>query len=397
MKIGLVTPSWPGTKTANGITTAVSSMAAGLKQLGHDVTIITGNIDAPDDTPTVPYPTPRRWTLKERIWFKLGRDIASVPVLADQIAKAVQAAIDTHGIEVLAIEETHGWISHLRQHVDIPIVAVLHGPWFMLSPWQRNDAAQMVNRGRIEREGAALRMCDGIVAPSANVMTKTLAHCGLSGIPNAVIPNPVQMKPAIDIDALDERQGKSILFVGRFDKIKGGDLMLAAFRALIEGGTDAYLTFVGPDRGVDQPEGHRLMMDDALAALPDDVRARVDYKGLCSKDEIDEMRRRHAVAVVASRYENFPLAVLESLSAGVATVATDVGGIPEIMVDGKNGLLVPSDNAAEMANACARLLSDPALCKELGKAARSEIEQRFSSTKVASDLVSFLTTEVLKR
>ena len=397
MKIGLVTPSWPGTKTANGITTAVSSMAVGLKELGHDVVIITSHVDAPDDTPAVQFPEPRRWTLAERISFKLGKDIASVPVLADQIADAVQVAIDTHGIEVLAIEETQGWVRYLRKKLNIPIVAVLHGPWFMLSPLQKNDAAAMVNKGRIEREGEALRVCDGIVAPSQNVMTKTLAHYGLPGIPNAVIPNAVDKKPAIDLRALDERQRKSILFVGRFDRIKGGDLILSAFRKLVEDGADAYLTFVGPDRGVDKPDGGRLMMDDALAALPTEVQARVDYKGLCSKDDIDQMRRQHAVAVVASRFENFPLAVLESLSVGVATVATDVGGIPEIVVDGTNGLLVPKDDAAAMADACARLLSDPSLCEELGANARAEIEARFSSAKVAGDFVSFLTSDVLKR
>ena len=93
--------------------------------------------------------------------------------------------------------------------------------------------------------------------------------------------------------------------------------------------------------------------------------------------------------------EGFPLAVLEAMMAGRAVVASRVGGIPEMIVDGETGLLVPPKDAGALASALAWLIASPSLRDRLGKAARSRAMQEFHRPIMLDRLESYLTSEVL--
>jgi glycosyltransferase involved in cell wall biosynthesis len=76
--------------------------------------------------------------------------------------------------------------------------------------------------------------------------------------------------------------------------------------------------------------------------------------------------------------------LLESMAAGAAVVATDVGGTAEALTDGENGLLVPPAKPDAMAAAISRLLDDPELARRLGQAARGTIARRFSLERMVT-------------
>ncbi len=390
MKIGLFTPSWPGGATANGITTATASLVEGLVALGHTPVVLSAKISDDDGVQTVLFPAARPWSLWEKLNIKIGRDIATVPVTAQKMLEAARAAIDLHGIEVLLVEETHGFSGYLAKGLDIPIVVILHGPWFILSEFQKRDAAQPINKGRIQREGQGMRLCSGVVAPSGAVLNRTRKYYGLDDIPHQIVPNAIEGKPSAAYGVNGGADPGKLLYVGRSDWIKGGDLVLSAFSHMIQQGTDATLTFVGPDRGVFDRDGSHQSVEDALAVLPAGVRNKINYLGQRHKHEIDDMRRQHGISIVASRFENFPLTALESLATGVATIAPAVGGIPEIIRDQETGILVSPDDAKALADASMRLIADPGLCRKLGKAARKDVVERFSPKASASQMVRFL-------
>lgn len=306
------------------------------------------------------------------------------------LGERIAAAVDGQGIDVLVMEETFGWAGKVQKRVSIPVVVVLHGPWFIYKHWHQKFEPAYHDRER--REGEALAVCAGITSPSRRVLEQSLAHYGISGVPSAAIPNPIVPKQAIAYDALDQRARRSILFVGHYNRHKGGDVVIDSFAEMIRRGCDVFLTFVGPDTGVVDADDRIRHIADALAALPDDVRGRINYLGQCDQPEIDELRRQHAIAVVASRAEIFGYVVLESMASGVATIGTNVGGIPEIIRDGQNGLLVPPGDPVALADAVERLLDDPALCEALGVAAHADMVERFSPVKIAGDLVDFLKT-----
>jgi glycosyltransferase involved in cell wall biosynthesis len=84
------------------------------------------------------------------------------------------------------------------------------------------------------------------------------------------------------------------------------------------------------------------------------------------------------VVVIPSRREGLPLVVLEAMALSRSIVATAVGGIPEVIQDGVNGLLVPPEDPAAIARAVVRLLRDPELRARLGAAAAAAVEERWN-------------------
>ena len=90
--------------------------------------------------------------------------------------------------------------------------------------------------------------------------------------------------------------------------------------------------------------------------------------------------------MLASHAEGFPNAVLEYLAAGKSIIATSVGGVPEIIESGRNGLLVPPNNPAALSNAIVRLVTDRALASRLGDQARRDAVDKFSFERLLDNL-----------
>ena len=102
------------------------------------------------------------------------------------------------------------------------------------------------------------------------------------------------------------------------------------------------------------------------------------FTGSLPRDSLIKLIRKSELAVVPSYNENCPYAVLESMACGTPVVASNVGGIPEIITDGVDGLLVEAGHPDMLANAIARLLSDKSLKNLLGQRAKSKIANKFS-------------------
>jgi glycosyltransferase involved in cell wall biosynthesis len=94
------------------------------------------------------------------------------------------------------------------------------------------------------------------------------------------------------------------------------------------------------------------------------------------------------VLVQPSRADNFPLAVLEAMAAGIAVVATRVGGVPELVVDGETGLIVEPEDAAALAEALDSLAAHPARRRELGRRGRARVLEEFTPERMAHRTVA---------
>lgn len=96
------------------------------------------------------------------------------------------------------------------------------------------------------------------------------------------------------------------------------------------------------------------------------------------RDDVPELLSSSSVFVLSSSSEALPVSVLEAMAAGLPVVATRVGGVPELVVDGETGFLVPPSDAAALAAALQRLLDDPELRARLGAAGRARAEEHFA-------------------
>jgi glycosyltransferase involved in cell wall biosynthesis len=124
----------------------------------------------------------------------------------------------------------------------------------------------------------------------------------------------------------------------------------------------------------DGPERARL---EALAAAA--APGRVRFHGAVPKARVLDLVRSAAVAVMPSRcHENQPMAVLEAFACGVPVVATQLGGLPELVQRDRYGQTVPADDPAALAGALDQLLLDPERAFRIGQAARRHAQRNFA-------------------
>ena len=135
---------------------------------------------------------------------------------------------------------------------------------------------------------------------------------------------------------------------------------------------DAELLLVGD--GPLRPEVERLVAELGLGE-------RVRLVG--NRSDVPVLLAEAACVVLASDYEGCPLTVLEAMAAGVPVVATRVGGVPELIDDGRTGLLVEPGDESALAAAIGRALADR---DGLGVAAREEARRRFSRERMAAEI-----------
>jgi len=222
------------------------------------------------------------------------------------------------------------------------------------------------------RQGAAggffincVRMADKIIVLCSQSKQEAQA-AGFSPRQIIHISNGVDLSVFVPAPRPPE-ESKKILFVGRLDKMKGVDILLGAIAELNNQGITSSCTIAGdgPDR-------------EALMNLTRKLRIekQVVFAGTCS----DIVRHLHtaAVFVLPSRSEGMPNAVLEAMACGVPIIATSVGGIPDIIQNGSNGLLIAPDDIQALSSALASLFTDADLAARIGKRARMDAESLYS-------------------
>jgi glycosyltransferase involved in cell wall biosynthesis len=172
-----------------------------------------------------------------------------------------------------------------------------------------------------------------------------------------IIPNAT---PTPRLSAVEDKAGRlRILFLGRVGARKGVPQLVAALSILPKGG--AWRATIAGDGDVEatRQEIERLGLSDRVA-LP----------GWVGPDEVAELLSESDVLVLPSFDENLPMSVIEGMAAGLAIIATPVGAVEDIIIDGKTGLLVPTGDAKAIAASLQFLLEQPELRKTLGENAR---------------------------
>ena len=182
----------------------------------------------------------------------------------------------------------------------------------------------------------------------------------LTEVPSGVTPEFLSAEPDWD------RDPRSILFVGTWIMRKGtADLIPAVTRVLREEAR-ARMTIAGCG----------VPAERVLAEFPDDVRSRVAVIAhLRSDRELIECYRRHAVFVLPSLFEGYPLAMLEAAALGLALVTTGVCGMDEFVENGENGFKVRVGEPKELADALLRLVRNGSETRRLGELARRKAQE----------------------
>jgi len=216
-------------------------------------------------------------------------------------------------------------------------------------------------------ERLAVRRADCVVVVS-HEMAKRLASQGVPPSKIEVVHNACLVTPERDDQAWRaEARPMVIGVIGRLSPEKGVDLALDVHREVIRQFPTSQLLIVGegPERMTLERHGERLGIGRSVSWL--------GYR-----EDVSEIYRRLTLLLIPSRSEGLPNVALEAMGHGVPVVATSVGGIPELVTDGENGLLARPDNTGELAQKVLSILKDPSLQRRLGQRARQQMASRFS-------------------
>lgn len=164
----------------------------------------------------------------------------------------------------------------------------------------------------------------------------------------------------------------AVIMAARACHAKDHDLLLKSFQ---ECRTSFQLVLVG--EGTDSPAFHSRVLT-AVATK----HAQVDCLGL--SDQVPQLLAKAGVFVLCSRYEGLPLSIIEAMCAGLPIVATDVGGVRELVEDGVNGFLVPAGDPSALASRLDRLQNDTALRVRMGQASRDRYLSGFGDAQMAT-------------
>jgi glycosyltransferase involved in cell wall biosynthesis len=155
--------------------------------------------------------------------------------------------------------------------------------------------------------------------------------------------------------------------VGRLCAQKGFIFLINALDLLVEENPYIKLIIVGEGKMRSTIENHVQKLG---------LSENVQFLGY--QNNILEILRSMDIFVLPSLWEGMPNAILEAMAAGLPVVATNVGGTPEVVVDGETGFLVPPRDPEALANAIQRLIDDPELRKKFGQAGRERVERHFT-------------------
>lgn len=177
--------------------------------------------------------------------------------------------------------------------------------------------------------------------------------------------------PIFDVAAkrrsLGLKEGAAVIgTAARLEEIKNLPMLLKGFKRVLAQRPEVYLLIAG--RG--SQESHLKECAEELG-----IRDRVLFLGL--RDDLAQIYPLFDVFLLTSFSEGISLTLLEAMSYGVPAVVTDVGGNPEVVVDGETGYLVPLGGEEELADRVLRLLADPGLASTLGKSGRARAKNEF--------------------
>ncbi len=277
---------------------------------------------------------------------------------------------------------SHYWLSgaaglNLARAWDVPHVTMFHTVE-RLKGERQGAAAEMTPAGarRAELEGLIAATADCVTVATTQERDQLQRLYGLPGCQMEVIPCGVDLRvftPGTAAQRAEARaalglaDGPVLLAVGRLDPIKGADLLLEAVARMR---TRATLVLVGGNPDGD-PELERIRAQANALGLGDRVR----LPGAVAQSDLPIFYRAADALVVASRYESFGLVAVEALACGTPVVASKVGGLPSIVRDGANGVLVPWRHVEAFAEQLDALLSDSARMRQLRAAARPSVER----------------------
>jgi glycosyltransferase involved in cell wall biosynthesis len=241
-----------------------------------------------------------------------------------------------------------------------------------------HNGTELERAGRSRLHGRALRLlarASGSVVAVAPSLAEDLGRIGVQATP---IMNPVRF------EASNGRRAGSngslrVLFVGAYSEAKGVGDLVRALDALRAGGTDATLRIVGRPRYAEDERALRTLVSELGVTTAVELTGQLDADGVRSEYDAAD------VFALPSTSEGLPMSVLEAMACGLPVVAARTGGVPDVVADGRTGLLVEPGDVRGIEHALRDLAARPGRRARMGEAGRRRALELAGGPAIAAD------------
>ncbi len=373
MKVLQVTERFP--PAPGGVETHVFHLSIELRKLGVEVNVLTTDLFTVDPLQRLSFrPLERSQAEKDST-----KRVSAIPFLPLPQGLGLIFPSVAFQLKNYDLVHAHGYghfptyLAPLCRIMKIPIVITTH-----------SDAGVPSIRKRIFDllvPKLTIENATKIIALSKHEKA-VLIERGIRAEAISIIPNGITLSEFLENRSDQARKiepSRTILYVGRIDFAqKGVDLLLMAFGMMCrEGSTNATLRLVGIG-----PQKNMKKLATLAKGL--DVSEKVTFLGYLPRKEYLKELKNANLLVLPSRFEPFGIVLLEAMACGVPVVASKVGGVPELIIDGRNGLLFEPRNVASLQSKMGQILSNPALATDLSRNGFDSLE-KYSWTDVAKE------------
>jgi len=396
-------------ETRGGAEVSAYQLALGLRELGHEIVFATRSSQAP--------------VFEDRLFpGSLGAPVWGIPDAGGYLESGIAGSVPLTSLIVrmwkkdrFDLVHAHNWLSAYAAHRARSLLPKRE-PWVLslrdyrfLCPstyaWcfdgpragcglvdsarcilRKSPAPVLAKAGGLLPYAAfrnatwkalarSVRSFQAFVCCSGFLRRRFMALASLDG-PVLAVHNPVAIDPAGD----SRPDGEEVLYLGRLSVEKGLTVLLSAFRGIAQRRPSARLSIVGG--GPLEAEIARLSLQDPV------LRESVRMVGRVRPDSVEGHYTKAAVVVTPSLWpEPLGRVPLEAMAVGRPVVATDAGGIPEVVEHGKTGVLVPPGDCGALGQALDELLADPSKRARMGSRGARRARKRFARTVIARRFV----------
>jgi glycosyltransferase involved in cell wall biosynthesis len=296
--------------------------------------------------------------------FRLARPLPALdgPAFYAALPARAARALRAFRPDAVLVQGTHETAAVLLARrlarVDVPVILDLHGNWRAATRLYGSPLRRLLNPAGDALSRRAVSGADAIRTIS-DFTTRLVRDLGRDS--TAVFPAYVDLASFLDPEPLPLPERPAALFVGVLERYKNVDGLSVAWRRAAAHVPEATLHLVGRGREAER-----------VAALVDALPSQTTYRPHLTAPEVARALDASWVLVLPSRSEGLPRVVIEAFCRGRGVVGSRAGGTPDLVEDGRNGLLVEAEDVDGLASALVRVLSDRGLAERLAVEARAD-------------------------
>jgi len=311
-----------------------------------------------------------------------------------QASLLAESLVEQEGIDLIEAEEFEAplYYFQLRRALGLgpkkcpPCIVHLHSPMEFIVRHNDWDIGHPYFLTAKRLEDYSIAAADALLCPSRYLARQAEAHYGLAAESIQVIPLPIGDSPLLERDKETWEQG-TICYIGRLERRKGVLEWIKAAASVAHEYPTARFEFVGSNiLGADGMSGEEIVE----RLIPKDLRVRFLFRGEQKRSSLSQFLAGARIAVVPSRWENFPNTCVEAMCSGLPVIASPEGGMAEMIEDGRTGWLAPRADSDGLAEALRRALETPPVkVAEMGCEASLDIRRMCNNKKIVESHLNF--------